>query len=298
MAERKIRVGLIIEDFNVQAWIYIMLEKIIQSDFAEIVLIANSNINSPGIKKKKPAFSLINLYLKQERKLSKQKKSYTLRPVASIIENIPLINVSITKSNDGSVEIKDDDVNKIEKYEADVLINLDLPYLKGKILNAAVCGVWAYDPMLRFDNNLFLQQIKEDDCSVSVTLKMFTEGFSSGRVLYKSFSAGTIVFNKNINWLYWKAASFIPRKLKELHEDGATVFLDKAKNRIETGSNDTGYKSNFSFLSKHFSRLVKTITGNALQFEQWVLLYCFPQTDQQLPLDISKYREITPPKDR
>jgi len=60
MSKKKLRLGLLLDSYEVPSWIYLMLKKIQNSDYAEINLIVLNSISN----KKKGIFSLI----KQDRK--------------------------------------------------------------------------------------------------------------------------------------------------------------------------------------------------------------------------------------
>lgn len=294
MSGKKIRVGLLIQNTTVPAWILLMLKKITESGFAEIVLVA-APAAPLSFKKEKPLASLpLNILLKLEKKVVKQQPAWAAENCSSLLANATSIDISFTKNNDGSLDADENSINKIKAAQPDVLLNIGLPILNGNILKTAKHGVWAYDPMLHFDAASMLQKILISKCTAAVRLKMFTGENPSGKILYQSFSANNIVLTKTVNWVYWKAASFVPRLLKHLYEHD-NLNLQQQSSTVNDEQREPSPPSSFFF--SHLSKLFKTVTQSVFNMEQWVLMHT-AHNGNEIPADIKNYAEITPPKDR
>ena len=202
--------------------------------------------------------------------------------------------------------INDDDVNTIRKYDLDVIIRLGFRILKGGILNSAKCGIWSFH---HADNNVnrggpagFWEVFQQEPTTGSI-LQILNEDLDGGQIIAKSYSTTDSTFVKrNQNNYYMKSLSFLPRKLKELHEVGKDEFLK----RVQAENNDLifydrplyGKPKNGQFLKLgliNFRKLVNRKIRNWYYFDQWFLLF---DIKDGISKSLWRYKKILPPKDR
>ena len=130
------------------------------------------------------------------------------------------------------------DIENIQSHEIDVLIRIGFRTLRGDILSCAKYGIWSYhhgDHTVNRGGPAGVWEVLEDWDETGVTLHILTEDLVGGNILYKSsgFTDGLSI-NRSRNNYFWKAASFLPRKLEELYKLGESSFFEQ----VETDNAD------------------------------------------------------------
>ena len=307
----KLKIGLLIDSTNIPYWAYSMIEKINQSNYAQInLLIINGNKqiknnNITKIKNNKNYF-LYKIYTKFENKIYKQESNtFETYDLESILSDTNTITI-IPKQTKYSDLIKEEDVKKIKEFDLDVIVRLGFRILRGGILKAAKCGVWSFH---HGDNNInrggpagFWEVFEKHPVTGSI-LQIITEELDEGKILTKSYSTtDPTLVKRNCNNYYMKTLSFLSRKLKELQELSQERFLEiveKENKNLKFYSNRLYTKPrNIEFLRlwySNFGKFIKRNVQNTYSFEQWGLLF-------DIKNDVSKsmwrYKKILPPKDR
>ena len=310
MTEQKLKIGLLVDSTNIPYWTYLMLEKINQSNYAEINVVIINGIKTPKnnnitkIKNNKNYF-LYKLYTKFENKYTNNINAFKMHNLETILSDVKKLTV-IPEQTKYSDKIEKNDIEKIKEFDLDVIIRLGFRILRGGILKAAKCGVWSFhhgDNDVNRGGPAGFWEVFEHHPITGSTLQILTEELDDGKILAKSYSTtDPVLVNRNCNNYYMKTLSFIPRKLKELHELGQEEFLgkiEKENENLKFYSNQLYVKpTNGKFLKlaySHFGKYVKRNVQSAYSFEQWALLF-------DIKKDISKsmwrYKKIIPPKDR
>jgi len=313
MAKQKLKIGLLLDDHDVPAWVYKMVEMISSSWHSEIILIVKkTNVHNPNghsvfrkIWANRNAI-LYNLYSNLDYKLFK------LKPDAFEIKNIQnLVNcqeIEVTVDKNGSVDhLSAQDIQKIRKTSVDVLIKIGFQDLKGEILTSAKYGIWAYGhDTYQTSTNSFsgVWEVLEQKVVTEATLEILTaEGHKTSYTSYSHTDELSIYRNKNN--FYWKSSSFVPRKLEELYYAGEEKFfkdvnqnvtdlsvLDKKKLQKTPGNYLIFKKVGFNLISA-----IKRKINRLFYIEQWILLYK-EEALEKIPKSFSEYKRIIPPKDR
>ncbi len=312
MDNERIRVGLLIEADELPNWAFQMVGKIKNSSYAEVVLLIKKTEKGTPQKLStklwlKRKYLLYNLYRKLDRKI------FNLRPNAFERKNIqeifngPIVNVRVkeTKYCDW---IFDDDLKKIKEYKPDVLVRLGFRILKGDIFNIPKYGIWSLhhgDNAVNRGGPPGFWEVMNSTPETGVVLQILGNKLDGGSILYKSFSlTDKISVHRNTNKLYWKALSFIPRKLKELYYSGPTNFFRnvEAQNSSIEFYNNILYKppTNLrmvSLLLNWFYRTILQRLKNLWYFDQWILQFKF-DSQEEVSTVLYQFKKIIPPKDR
>ena len=305
MQGEKIKVGLLIDDFVLPAWLYEMLKRVAESNYATVSFIVKNNkaVGGEGKGLKNLAYSL---YRKLESKIVKANpNAFARKNITGIAGNIESLEVQSFSKN-GFDYFEDKDIELIASYQPDVLLKLGAGKISGGILNAAKYGVWAYqigDYSLAKGAPAGVWEVIEGRCSTGILLKILREN-GEADILCRSYSSTNVAINKNLNLACWKAVSFAPRQLKRLYENPDTFFADVKKNDIKPAlQNSKGlYKTpgNGTFITYLFMRYYKLFKRKAWKLfndEQWILLYSF-SPNKSLPFADFNYKELMPPKDK
>ena len=307
----KLKIGLMVDSTKVPYWVDLMIEKINQSNYAKIdVLIVNGseiskNSSLAKIKNNRNYF-LYKIYTKLENKIYKPElDAFRIYDLKNKLSNVKELTV-IPKQTKYSDLIKAEDVKEILDNDLDVIVRLGFRILRGDILKAAKCGVWSFH---HGDNDVnrggpagFWEVFQNHPVTGSI-LQIINEDLDEGKVLAKSYSiTDPILVKRNCNNYYNKTLSFLPRKLKELHELGEDKFLQK----VEEENKDIKFYSNrlyvkptntefFRMGCSNFGKFLKRNLENTYSFEQWGLLF---DIKKEISKSMWRYKKILPPKDR
>ena len=307
----KLKIGLMIDSTNVPYWVYSMIEKIIQSNYAKIELVIINGNQIPknsfySKMKNNRDYFLYKIYTKLENKMYKPESDvFGICDLTNELLNTKKITV-IPKQTKYSDWIESEDIHEILKNDLDVIVRLGFRILKGDILKAAKCGVWSFH---HGDNDVnrggpagFWEVFQNNPVTGSV-LQISNDEVDDGKILAKSYSTtDPILVKRNCNNYYNKTLSFLPRKLKELHELGKDQFLEKVEEQnknIKFYSNRLYTKpTNTEFLKMscyNFGKFLKRNLKNSYSFEQWGLLF---DIKNEISKSMWRYKKILPPKDR
>ena len=307
----KLKIGLMIDSTNVPYWVYSMIDKITQSNYAKIELVIINGNQIPknsfySKMKNNRDYFLYKIYTKLENKMYKPESDvFGICDLTNELLNTKKITV-IPKQTKYSDWIESEDIHEILKNDLDVIVRLGFRILKGDILKAAKCGVWSFH---HGDNDVnrggpagFWEVFQNNPVTGSV-LQIINDELDDGKILAKSYSTtDPILVKRNCNSYYNKTLSFLPRKLKELHELGKDQFLEKVEEQnknIKFYSNRLYTKpTNTEFLKMscyNFGKFLKRNLKNSYSFEQWGLLF---DIKNEISKSMWRYKKILPPKDR
>lgn len=312
MANKKLRIGVLLDSFDIPLWAYSMLESIQQSGYAEVSLVVMNS--APHVQSK--YFELRNLFTKRrklfylsylalERKLFRNNPdAFATKNAASLLAAAQQVNVTPRKTV-YSDYIEGEKLDIIRQHGADVLIRLGFRILRGGILQASRLGVWSYhhgDISAYRGHPPGFWEMMERQPVMGCVLQILTEDLDNGPVLYRSFSSINPLLSRTLNSCYWKAATFIPRKLKELYELGEEEFRRKVNDSVKhpfiysrklysTPRNIDVIIFVFRQLRKFYERVLL----RWLFLEQWILLY---RWNNGFPSSFRHFKKLVPPNDR
>ena len=311
--KKKLRIGILLDNYNIPAWSYAMLENIKASSSGEIVLI---------VKNKQDAFSkgslfkriishrkrlLYLIFTKIETALFKTTpNAFELKDIRNILSiNTVEVNPIKTKFRD---EINDIDLKEIKDHNIDILIKMGFRILSGDVLKAAKFGIWSYhhgDNKVNRGGPAGFWEVLEKWPETGAILQILTEDLNNGVLLQKSYSVtDNISTTRNKNNYYWNALSFLPSKIEELYNLGEDVFF----RRIEELNSSPQFYSNRLYTAPTNKEMFVLGPKLALKYifekinalfyiQQWILLFRLSTTNT-LSTSFYKFKKILPPKDR
>ena len=314
--KRKLRVGILLNDYMIPAWSYKMFQQINSSHYAEIVLIVKNDSVSENIRKSFFERFLLNfssiiysLYFKLDKKLySPKHNAFYPKNIKNIFDS-NIINVTPNKTKYRDI-INDEDIARIEQENIDVFIRSGFRILSGEILNVAKYGLWSFhhaDNAVNRGGPPGIWEMLENMKETGVTLQICSEDLDNGQILFKSFSrtiSTSLILNKNN--FYWKALSFIPNKMKELHELGEDKFysnVDKLNSDPIFYSNPLYQQKNIGntkmifFLLRKIYRDAGYVISKIIYLKQWILLFKISESNS-MSKTFYRFKKMVPPADR
>ncbi len=311
--DKKLRIGILLDDYNVAQWAYRMIELINESSSSEIVLMVRNeykNEDKQGILKKLWSARnklIYTLYRKFDRMFFKANPDAFKRKDIRDILGVPKIDV-VPRKTKFCDWIVNEDIDKIRDYEVDIFIRMGFRILKGDILKTAKYGIWSYhhgDNDVNRGGPAGFWEVMKGHPETGVILQILNDNLDAGAILFKSYSlTNNISVNRNINNYYWKALSFLPSKIEELYKIGEEVFFQKIKAKNESLKfydkplyRDPGNGEMLVLLWKKVISEVKQRFKNLFYFDQWILMFKLNKS-QSIATSLYQFKKIIPPKDR
>lgn len=301
------------DSLTVPNWIYKLIERINETDYAEITLIVMNTANSQASSSLNKVVNNFNevffaAYKKLENKLHPiANDAFHLKDASALLQSTPIIPVKPIQKKFSDTIIPDD-IEKIKSYNIDVFLRFGFRILKGDILTIAKYGVWSYhhgDNTINRGMPAGTWEFLEKWPATGSILQILSDELDGGQLLYRSQSAtNTSYLNENRNNYYWKSTAFVPRMLKKLYEDRDNFienYVSPINQHPEFYSNKL-YRNpgNGVILRKMFSKgwdALKTRFNSLFYLNQWLLMYSFSKSKKP-SFELFKYKKITPPKDR
>ena len=234
--KNKLRIGILLDSYEVCAWEFSLIKKILNLDCARIEIIVvnrSSNLYSSWYDKFKKNRNKIIYYLYSKidemifRRLIGKPNAFKKKSLKILIKNTLTIEVKpIQKKFSDYFETKD--IAQIKKANIDIFIRLGFRILRGEILSIAKYGIWSFhhgDNKVNRGGPPGYWEVVENLPETGSIIQILSEDLDNGKVIYRSWSrTDKLSPFKNNNSNYWKTISFMPRKIEELHRVGADLF--------------------------------------------------------------------------
>jgi hypothetical protein len=320
MKKHKLRIGLLLDGYNIAAWSRKMMDNIIQCDYADIVLVIinDNNRNNPN---ERHTSHLRDDYGKVAALLIRKVLEYVY---ATLIERHTLLHNADMKVNCESLltttptihartiskeyeqYFDNDDICQIRDHKIDILVKLGFEILRGEILRSAKYGIWSFhhgDKCINRRGPFGFWESMESWPETGSILEILTEDSDNDKVLYRSFSCTyNMSVKDNRSNCLWKALSFMTRKMQELYNTGEKEFFKKVEymNRHPVLHSERLYAkpTNYELAKLIFRKLNEQgslLYEKKYYLKQWILMY---HLKDELSSSLWQYKKIIPPKDR
>ncbi len=312
----KLKIGLLIDDYNLPAWNIKMLKNIINYHGSEIVLIVKKdkkkNIKNRFVRYIYSDFNyfLYRLYSKIDKIIFRASPdAFKSKDISTVLplDKIEILKIVPLQKETGDY-INKKDVEQIKKYKIDILIKLGFKNLMGEIYDAASYGIWAYfidDKILYEDSPPGFWEVMDYKYDTNINIVILNNNRKDYKLLLNSrFQTIHLSVYRNLNKIYWKSTSFLPSQIRELYEKGADEFfrrIDRLNNFFKYNSTTSkGYPKNSRMFFKGFLMILsytRIKLRNIFFIDQWILLFSFDNASTN-PNVFSSFKKILPPKDR
>jgi hypothetical protein len=315
-----LRVALLINSFTVSRWIYEVVRDLRASAIADVVLVIK---REEQVQRPRPSLMrrfvqgrhqlLYLLYTKLDNLLFRAEPDpFTATDIRPLVQDCPLFCVTpiTTRHSD---YFTDADIETIRGYDLDVAVLLGrFRILRGRALEIARHGVWSYhhgDNSVKRGTPAAFWEVMEGAPVTGSVLQVLTEDLDGGRIIYRSYSQTdprSVVRNRR-NY-YWKSATFLMRKLRDLYQEGPEALHDNAlgdthpvpySHRLYTVPTNAEMSRSLLGLA---GRLVRDKLTHLVWWEQWFIAYRIaksPDDGTDRPeLVPYRFKPLIPPKDR
>jgi hypothetical protein len=305
MNPSKFRLGILLDSYQIPAWIYRSIERVINLNSVEFSLIIFNENTHVQFKNSKILNNTRTIVYKifntlDEKIFNQVQNSLEIMNAKKLLSGVPVIKVKPI-NKEGNNYIKPSDIEKIRGYGVDILVRIGFDPLFGEILTASKYGVWAY----RFegDPNGFWEVVNGQPETRS-DLIVLNEEINGGRTIYSS-SSFTYPFSpaRNKNRTLWKSSSFLPRQIALLYLLGEKKFIAETEKYRKVGSLrvQKGSKTPPSnllsmwLIGRLLTRIVREMFFRIFFLDEWFLMFALGPNGS---IPFKDFKKIVPPKDK
>jgi hypothetical protein len=210
----KLRVGVILPDQMVPAWVRSMLERIKSSSHAEIAAMAfadSSNGNLPPVNKQ------YELQFNLDKKFfNPTPDPWELSDVRQVLQNTQALGADLHER-----------ISRFRAMRLDLLLNLSLEDMPKSLLNVAHFGAWSLrcnDVRVTAGSEIGWLEVLNDIpvmfCNIEIEREQTTQ-ILTGSVIATNPSSITL----NQKTFFWRASHVIPRAFRQLRTKGEQEFF-------------------------------------------------------------------------
>lgn len=292
-----IKIGILIDGFEVRAWQFELLEFIQSHPSLAIEAIIIKN-NRPEFNNKNSSLYRISQAI--DRKIFKTKEQLFEVKDISFFKNKYDCYYINGEEKRFSYRFLESDLNRIRELELDLLIRFGFGILRGGILNAAKNGVWSLhhgDNRINRGGPPAFWEVVNQEPVTGITLQRLSENLDGGTVIKRSFIKTNITsFHRNKTEAFRAGIELFEIALEELIEDKVQPFkqnsgLDFYSHPLyKDPSNLTSIKIIFNF----WLRRLKEFLNEKRNSPQWFLLYKFHR-QKNIEKSVFRYKKLYPP---
>lgn len=308
--KRPLRVGLLVDSLTQPRWVSNIINEIKASSIADICLVVKNE--APGQEPlsrleaywKNRNYLLYALYSRLDgRGAMAETDAFEQVDVAESLTDCPVLGVLpvMKKFSDWFPE---EAIEKIRAYDLDVAISFGFRILRGEALRIAKHGVWSYhhgDNLVNRGGPAGFWEVIDASRISGSMLQVLSEDLDNGTVLDRTWLRTSDRFSVRLskNHLYWRSASFVMRKLRELYDHGQA---SSEKNLFRPYYNRLHKMPTNAELLPKLCRLTwsyaKSKLRYAFYFDQWTLAYRFRTSPTDPNNSFYRFNHLVPPKDK
>ena len=302
MRTQKLKLGLLLDSFNVPAWVYYVIQRVTKENSGEfnLVILNEDTSRSNNAKKDISAYSIFNWI--DKKLFTKEPDPFELKNISELLINVP--DIKVNPVQDGRISnLNDLDLEIIREYQLDILLKFGFEDLELETLNVSKYGVWFYyhgDDRIMKGGPPGFWEVAENWPETSSALIAIGGKFNSTRVLFRSHFV-TYPFSpaRHRSYYFWATTPFLARQINLLQQLGEEEYcqetnkfnaapLPKVK-RYEAPSNSLAAKA----IARIIVRLTKEFFERILYMKQWFLLFSLKKDEANY---FSEFKKIMPPK--
>jgi hypothetical protein len=304
MQTQKLKLGLLLDSINVPAWVYTIIQRIVNGYSGKFVLVI-LNDNDSMFNKTKGNTIVYSIFNRIDEKLfTKKPDPFTPKSAAELLADVPVIK-ALPRQNGYISFLNEADVEKIKAHQLDILIRFGFDGLQLETLNVSKYGTWFYyhgdDRIMKGGPPGFWEAVENWSETGSALLSVGGI-FPSNRVLFRShFVTYPLSPARHRSYYFWATTSFLPRQIDLLQRLGEkkyyretekfnTALMREVKS-YEMPSNILAAKSFFKIVV----RLVKEFIQRFFYANQWFLLFSL---QKDVFYDFKEFIKLMPSKEK
>ena len=209
----KLRVGVILPDNMVPAWVQGMIEEIKNTNHAEIsaLAFADQKNNTPSVNRQ------YILQLNLDKKIfHPEPDPWELSDVRKVLNNTQILGVNLHER-----------ISRLRSMRIDLILNLSLEEMPKSLLGVARFGAWSLrcnDVRVTAGSEIGWQEILDEvpvmRCDIGIQREETIQVFAGSVIATNSSS-----ISLNQASFFWRAAQIVPRAFQKLHTQGEQKFF-------------------------------------------------------------------------
>ncbi len=309
---KRLRVGLLLDSFEVPAWVRVAIDEVAASSYGRIVVVALTGAGERNGQSSGPlhrvgsAFRQLLWRLDQlaDLRIPADRDAFAPRDTRGALKGVPVQRVDPMQAGDVDT-FAAEDIAALRAMNLDVVLRFGTREIRGDILGVARSGVWAF----RHSENRIaggpagFWEVHESSPVSGASLQLLTDDPDGGPVLARTSTATVLTsIKRNRNGLYWKALPLLTRTLERLQRDGPVAFrenVDRANAAPIFYSKrlfrSPGARDILSHAVRRLARLARLVGRKLLTRQQWVLFYGLAD---DLETACWRLQPLVPPRDR
>jgi hypothetical protein len=301
MCPRRIKLGILLDSFDVPAWVDNAIRRVARENTAEFILVILNNAPKPVNKNNgnKIIYSIFNRI--DEQLFTKGPNPFESKSIADLFSGLPMIKTVPIRKYDLCF-FCDTDINRIKEYHLDVLIKFGFEGLQVDSLNLSKYGTWFYhhgdDRIMRTDPPGFLEVV-ENWPETSSALLAAGGKYPFSQVLFRSyFMTYPLSPARHRSYYFWATTTFLARQLSLLQRLGEEKYyrgIEKFNTAPPQKVRRYDAPSNFQAvvaIARIIARLIKEFIQRILYMKQWFLLFDL----KDAPENFQEFVKIVPSK--
>ena len=321
MNVKKLRVGILVDDFSQPFWVKSVLSKLLDDNAFELTVVVMRS-NRPAQRKLNRSsinylpywiFKFIDrlifsIFLKKYTSVDIFEK-FDIRSLLNF-KSLSVLQCEVieTKFSD---EFKLSDIEKLSSYDCDLFLRFGFRILKGKILGLSRLGIWS---LHHGDNNFYrggpagfweFAQLANESSAI---LQILSSRLDAGLVLDKvSVQTNKLNYHANCITLYANATGMLLNNLDRLKDASiediiSAINKTTSNNSIEIYSSRIyrrpSFKNGLEVLIQSILRYLSFLVNKIFYIEQWCLYFRVGDFENDIKASISQFTKIKPPRDR
>jgi hypothetical protein len=307
--KEKLRIGILLHEFDISSWESQIINRLINSDFAGIVLVIKDNTidSSADRSKNRVANGLVRLIEKTDRLIFKTHADYKRKTdISGLLNNITRVDINSSPDTDNKPALNSS-ISEIKEHDPDIILSLGCHNLTGNLLTIPKFGVWSYSinnsPGGSSPATGFWEVIGNVPVT-NTTLEILSSEKGKPEAVYSSFES-TCRYSININrdTISWRSALFAPRLIYGLNKYGED-YLDAMIKRFSFINNlpdrslpQISISKAAVSIPRYFTAVIKSVFKKALFTDafRWRLLFEINGGSQLPSTNYKGFRKLSSP---
>lgn len=307
----KLKIGLIVDSYNVAAWKYDIIKMISDSDFATVEVVIKNNGWQSAVKSRiNPGLLVYRLHKKLDKIIFGNGNDYSqVRDIRALINNVPEVPLT-SLGNDDCLEFLMEGTGEIGKYNPDVILKLGAGLPGGRILKVPEYGMWSY-AMDNLENDRTgitgYYEVVENRPVTKSELVILSECGEKNHVISNTWeSTCSYSIHMNRDRLFRRSSFFTIRVLQGIHKYGKRFLEDLiSMHEINPGDESLNLSvPSFTCSVKNFAAAILIFSRKSLKKVfysdpfSWVLLFKIKENIDFLHNSYSTFNKLQPSKDK
>lgn len=301
----KLRIGLLIDNWNIPAWQHGLLVEILNSDYASIDVLIQSTADSSKALHRGLAVSIYDAVQRFEKRHPVVNDACDIMNARKLLSEVDRITIPSGVDSRCARE-RASKIANIESQEIDVILALNDISSIDSLVDACKYGVWFYDYCYSSSTHVnsswigFRETLRREP-PVQSALMVRSAAYREDRTAYISYSSVSSQSHATTRSEHlWKIRAFVPRVLKQLYVHGGNKFLQKLQeDATDAQLNHSLSPINLTWSSVLTSSIIYALwrirqkVSRSFFNKKWILMFQIGGNSREL----DKYTKMRPPKD-